>query len=74
MIGAEPDGTACVQCGNCDGTVYLVRDPFKGVRSEPLHEDCAALWYKRRPEERVSVPLDVPLPRPSTRSASKDGG
>jgi len=39
--------------------VYLIRDPFKGVRSEPLHEDCAALWYKRRPEEGVSVPFMI---------------
>ena len=47
MIGAEPPGTECMQCGKSEGTVYLIRDPFKGVRSEPLHEGCARLWFAR---------------------------
>ena len=27
--------------------VYLIRDPFRGVASEPLHEECAWTWYRR---------------------------
>lgn len=49
VIGAEPDGTVCVQCGKSDGTVYLIRDPFKGVRSEPLHETCAKARFQSAP-------------------------
>ena len=48
LIGVEPPGTACVHCGQADGTpVYLVRDPRQGVASQPLHESCAAAFFKR---------------------------
>jgi hypothetical protein len=47
VIGPEPEGTACSQCGKNEGSVYLIRDPFKGVRAEPLHEGCAPLWFAR---------------------------
>ena len=46
-FGPEPEGTACSQCGKNEGSVYLIRDPFKGVRAEPLHEGCAPLWFAR---------------------------
>jgi hypothetical protein len=45
VIGLEPDAP-CDYCGERDGTVYLVRNPFEGGRSEPLHEDCAAHWLE----------------------------
>jgi hypothetical protein len=45
VIGPEPPGVACAQCGDSSGTVYLIRNPFRGVRSEPLHEACAAAWF-----------------------------
>jgi RecA-family ATPase len=48
VIGPEPEGSRCSQCGKSEGAVYLIRDPFKGVRSEPLHEGCARLWFARR--------------------------
>ncbi len=48
LIGVEPPGTACVHCGQADGTpVYLFRDPRQGVASQPLHESCAAAFFKR---------------------------
>ena len=46
IIAPEPDAP-CVQCGGKDGQVYLIRDPFRGVAGQPLHERCAALWFKR---------------------------
>jgi hypothetical protein len=47
VISAEPPGTACQQCGHGEGTVYLIRNPFRGVRSEPLHEGCAKAWFTK---------------------------
>jgi RecA-family ATPase len=47
VIGAEPPGTVCTQCGSAEGTVYLIRNPFQGVRSEALHEGCARAWFTR---------------------------
>lgn len=44
--GTEP-GEVCDYCGKAHGTVYLIRDPRQGVRSQPLHEHCAAPWYGR---------------------------
>ncbi len=48
LIGPEPDGTACAQCGASDGTVYLIRDPARGVGCEPLHEPCARFFFSER--------------------------
>jgi hypothetical protein len=47
VIGVEPDGTVCSQCGMSTGTVYLIRDPFKGATSEPVHEDCVKAWFTK---------------------------
>ena len=30
-----------------EGTVYLIRGPRQGVASQPLHQDCAASFFKR---------------------------
>jgi RecA-family ATPase len=38
---------ACVHCGKKDGMVYLIRDAFRGVRSYPLHEHCAPVWFEK---------------------------
>jgi len=46
VIGAAAPGSPCALCGK-NGTVYLIRDPLRGVRSEPLHETCAAAWFRR---------------------------
>ena len=46
LMGAEPPGSPCALCSKT-GTVYLIRDPLRGVRSEPLHEACAAAWFRR---------------------------
>jgi len=50
VISPEPDGTPCAQCG-CTGRVYLIRDPFRAVASEALHEQCAPIWFRRQPPE-----------------------
>ena len=50
LISVELPGTACVQCGQAEGAgtaVYLIRDPRQGVASHPLHESCAAAFFKR---------------------------
>ena len=39
VIGLEPDDP-CTYCGERDGTVYLIRNTYKGL-SEPMHESCA---------------------------------
>jgi hypothetical protein len=39
----------CEQCG-AGGDVYLVRDPFRGVASHALHEQCAVAFYGRDTE------------------------
>jgi RecA-family ATPase len=46
IIGPEPLHP-CVQCGATTGQRYLIRDPFRSVESHPLHEHCAAAWFKR---------------------------
>ena len=43
VIGLEPD-EPCTYCGKRDGTVYLIRNTYKGL-SEPMHEDCAVAWF-----------------------------
>jgi hypothetical protein len=57
-VGAEPPGTPCRHCGKADGAV--IRDPFRGVQSKPLHESCAVAWFERpaAPESTPSTPLD----------------
>jgi RecA-family ATPase len=50
VIGAEPPGTACRLCGSIAEPVYLIRNPFQGVRSEPLHEACAQAWFSSKPK------------------------
>jgi hypothetical protein len=69
LIGVEPPDTACRQCGQGAGAgagaeVYLIRDPFKGVGSEPLHEACAKAWFEpglsaRRVSELASLGRDL---------------
>ena len=34
----------CTYCGECNGTVYLIRNTHKGL-SEPMHESCAVAWF-----------------------------
>ena len=34
----------CTYCGERDGTVYLIRNTYKGL-SEPMHESCAVAWF-----------------------------
>ena len=43
VIGLEPDDP-CTYCGERDGTVYLIRNTYKG-HSEPMHESCAVTWF-----------------------------
>ena len=43
VIGLKPDDP-CTYCGECDGTVYLIRNTYKGL-SEPMHESCAVAWF-----------------------------
>jgi hypothetical protein len=45
LIGAEPPGTPCAHCGKPEGDVFLIRGP--GMRSEALHEGCAAAFFQR---------------------------
>jgi hypothetical protein len=45
VVGVEPPGTPCLQCGDTVGTVYLVRVPGPGAQSEPLHEGCAGARF-----------------------------
>jgi hypothetical protein len=42
----EVTDAVCDYCGERDGTVYLVPNPFAGGRSEPLHEACAGHWFE----------------------------
>ena len=44
VIGLEPDDP-CTYCGKRDGTVYLIRNTYKGL-SEPMHESCAGYWFE----------------------------
>ena len=44
VIGLEPDDP-CTYCGERDGTVYLIRNTYKGL-SEPMHESCAGYWFE----------------------------
>jgi hypothetical protein len=37
----------CAQCGKNDGQVFLIKDPFRGAESHPLHEQCAPKFYRR---------------------------
>lgn len=41
-----PSIEPCAVCGQREG-VYLIRDPFRAVASNPLHEGCAAAFYRR---------------------------
>ena len=58
VIGLEPDDP-CTYCGERDGTVYLIRNTYKGL-SEPMHEGCAVAWFgwleqgKRRPRPSLT--------------------
>jgi hypothetical protein len=45
VLGPDPDG-CCEQCAG-NGDVYLIRDPFRGVQSHTLHQECAAFFYRR---------------------------
>ena len=42
VIGLQHD--PCTYCGEPDGTVYLIRNTYKGA-SEPMHESCAVAWF-----------------------------
>jgi hypothetical protein len=44
VIGLEPHDP-CTYCGKRDGTVYLIRNTYKGL-SEPMHESCAGYWFE----------------------------
>jgi hypothetical protein len=44
IIGLAPDDP-CTYCGERDGTVYLIRNTYKGL-SEPMHESCAGYWFE----------------------------
>jgi hypothetical protein len=43
VIRLEPDDS-CTYCGERDGTIYLIRNTYKGL-SEPMHESCAVAWF-----------------------------
>ena len=43
VIRLEPDDP-CTYCGERDGTVYLIRNTYKGL-NEPMHESCAVAWF-----------------------------
>ena len=43
VIRLEPDDP-CTYCGERGGTVYLIRNTYKG-QSEPMHESCAVAWF-----------------------------
>ena len=43
VIGLAPDDP-CTYCGERDGTVYSIRNTYKG-HSEPMHESCAVAWF-----------------------------
>src|SRR6478736_5804856 len=43
VIGLEPD-EPCTYCDKRDGTIYLIRNTYKGL-SEPMHESCAVAWF-----------------------------
>jgi hypothetical protein len=44
VIGLEPEDP-CTYCGERGGTVYLIRNTYKGL-SEPMHESCAGYWFE----------------------------
>jgi RecA-family ATPase len=44
-----PTDEPCEHCGN-GASVYLTRDPFRGVESHALHERCASAFFKRNEE------------------------
>jgi len=52
LIGAEPDGAVCVQCGSATHTVYLIRDPRLGAACQPLHEQCARFFFPPETKQR----------------------
>ena len=35
----------CTYCGERDGTIYLIRNTYKGL-NEPMHESCAGYWFE----------------------------
>ena len=43
VIRLEPHDP-CTYCGERGGTVYLIRNTYKG-QSEPMHESCAVAWF-----------------------------
>jgi Protein of unknown function (DUF3631) len=47
VIGPEPDGTVCVQCRSPAPTVYLIRDPGRGVACQALHEQCSRFFFPK---------------------------
>jgi hypothetical protein len=65
IIGPEPNAP-CAQCGGTDQPVYLIRDPFRGVASTPLHERCAADFYKQEgPTNGEDAPVEPPAQPPN---------
>ena len=44
-----PTDEPCEQCSN-GGSVYLIRDPFRGIESHALHDRCASVFFKREEE------------------------
>jgi hypothetical protein len=46
ILGPEPDHP-CEQCHKKSGKIYLIRDPFREVKSHALHEECASAFYGR---------------------------
>jgi hypothetical protein len=41
-----PSDERCEHCNDGE-SVYLIRDPFKGVESHALHERCASAFFKQ---------------------------
>lgn len=46
VVGDTPHGTACVWCHRADAGVRKIRDAdIVGSKPEPLHPQCAPLWF-----------------------------
>ena len=46
VVGDTPHGTACVWCHGADAGVLKIRDAtIVGSKPEPLHRQCAPLWF-----------------------------
>jgi hypothetical protein len=47
VVGDTPAGTACIWCHQADAAVRKIRDAtIVGSKTEPLHPQCAALWFE----------------------------